>query len=489
MKKSFKSGEVNLLSIVIILLLIVVLVIFSLVYTNSSKAKLKSSINEVEYLSQAVISEYNTKKFDGTTPIQSKVNLTFKSNLSADKNSSDIDTNSNNQTQNITKINDFLNSSNLVFDLTNDPKSNYLNFNVNQKLDNNNSLGASFYSDNTKEYLILNNIYDKYIAFSTNDVTNNTSNVLNDSKLKDDYNYLSSKIVKLIEKNINNTNMTVIDTTINISNQEIKAKKISLLLGKMVEDGTLDKIVIELKDDNKALQALIGLLNNKDYSTNDEAKGFIDQIVKQIKDNNKKDLMFSVYTKRGIKTKLAYEISTSDKSNAIFTIYDNKNNGYNFIIKRQEKNIINVNAKINSDDNYSIQTLISDNLKLNMNGKIKENEMNMAYDLIYEDASKAKNFDVNGNIKNSLYTSKINSSGNGNLVISANSSDFGSIEIDADTVINKAKNVEKPDFTNSIDYDFLTINDMKRIENNLKYNIVFQKIDDVFFNGMLEELM
>lgn len=486
LKKNLKSGEVNLLSIVIIFILIVVLIVISLVYTNSSKAKLKSSINETMYLSQAMIDGYSTKKFDDNTPIESKVNVTFKSNLSSSKNSNYNDKNGN-QNEEITKINNFLNTSTIIFDSINDPKSNYTNFNVTQNLDNNNSLGISLYSDNAKGYALLNNIYDKYIAFDmkTDDVTN----ILDDSKIKDDYNYLSNKIIRTLEKNIDSSDMKIIDTTINISSKEIKAKKISLLLGKMVNEGLLEKIATEIKSDNKALQAIAGLLNNNKFSTNDEVKEYIDQLVKSIKDNNKQDLMFSVYTKRGIKTKLAYEISTSDKNNAIFTIYDNKNSGYNFIVKNQGKYIVNLNAKVTGDNNCIIKASINDNIDLNINGKFDENETDMAYDLTYKNSDTAKNFNVKGNIKNNLYTSKINSSGNGNLVLTANSDDFGSIEIDSDTVINKAKNIQKPDFTNSVDYDSLTINDVKRIENTLKYNAVFKKIDDVFFNNMLEDLI
>lgn len=451
-----KAGKVG---VVLAISVIAFLILFAVIYSNTAKAKLKSSINKFALNAQNIIEkvQFPDKLTEVTTDVY------FKSNLNLNDTSSDIS---------FKNINQILNTTNLKFDAISDINSDYSNLNFTYNLDNDSSLSASTYVSDNKLYLHLNSIYDRYIVLSDIKDTSILNNLCN-AKLKDDYKYLGIKVLKDFEKNITDKYIKVEKTELKVGSDNVKAKKITLLLGQMVKDGVIDNIANDLKNDNESLVALVHILNNPKYATNNDAKTYLDNLVSSIKAKTNQNLTFSIYTKRVIKTKLAYELATSDQDKLLILVQKkNPDFDYKLTLTRANQQAIDISAKQTDDDMYKIKGSLKDLLDFDISGKITNTDLDLDYSLDYNQNN------ITGKLKNSIYLSSENNSGNGNSNLTINSDKIGSLEINLSTVISSSENIEKPDFSNSIDFNDLTINDIQRIQTNLEYNSVIDKLSD-----------
>lgn len=441
----FKKGISKISILIIIAVIFIIFGIAMTIYTNIPSVKFKIGVKNL--FNQAT-TNLNNQKYEkllnSSKPLEMKNSISLKSSLKAIDN---IDTD---------KLNNILNTTQLDFNIINDKNNKYSQLDLNLNAENTNVVNISAYADNEKTYILLKNLYDKYIeinsAYSDIIENKNTTN--------EEYSYIINKFSSLLSSNIKDSYITKSNEDVKIDNKTIKATKLSLSLYKMIDDGAFDNIINGIKNDKKSLDILIKILNNQQYGTEEQIKTMLDDTLKNIKDekDSYKDINISIYINGILGNIIGY--SYNDSTN----------------------NIKYFNTKSNGKDNITVN--INDGFNINLIGLSNDTNINYDYSIIYKDQDSNEQT-LKGNIKES-FNLKNNNSGNGELDISLGSDSTGTLELTDFVSISTLDSVDKKDFSNNVSINNISYDDITKIISKLQANHVLNDISDVI-NGIYSD--
>ena len=301
-------------------------------------------------------------------------------------------------------------------------------------------MGINFYQNENISYILLRNIFDKYITIEDNDIFTYLEESANS---KEDIEYIYNLMIESIGKNITNDDIKVSNEKIDNTN----TKKISLELNEKRFDELAKNIIDDIKNDKKAKEILGDFVNQVETAMNESTST----------ETSKTSISYSIYTNKN--SIIRYELGISDSTGSYAIRYNDtdtksidlvennnvigsanitkENNNTNIALTVNNENIGNI---IISENETSIDLSISDTTDPSTSIQIKYNSQK-------EDA----------NI-NSTFTIDMAVSGTPINVMTVN---------DTRTITENTADFSNINTTNNININNLTETDITNMQNNL----------------------
>ncbi len=424
----FRSKKgISIFSIIFIaIILTITITIFYLLYLGRAENVFKIA---VDTLSKSLSDSLEDIRSDEVISILDNNSFEAKSNISINANFNSL---TNLQDR---KIEELINNSSIDVTTKYNKDNEYMEQNIIYSYNGSKGMEVTTYSDNNNSYLYLNDVFDKYISIS--DSTGMESMMFNSVELtENDYKYIISKIREEFNKiSLKPYVTTLKNQEVTIGSETIKTKKVTLLIGKMIQEGACDDMIKELNSDDKFIDILIRFINNKEYDTRDKVKQLINNSFESFKKSNDVNSKISIYTKGILNRPVMLEIG-DDKGNILqFTDYKTKEQDFKVLVRENAIDVLNLTSKETSKNNYNINITSKDNefntLSCNVNGVILDNEMNLKYDLNANIGNLLQKQQINlsGELKTKIVYNNVDKSANGMLEFSLNSDKMGTLSL------------------------------------------------------------
>ena len=383
-------------------------------YSNKNRI-----ITSFEELKQGLTDTFNLGKDSTNKPLKQTVqgNTTFNINSMFGNSSDGSDIIINN-----------LNNSSFNYNYIIDTDSKKLYLDGSLLFNGSELLGLNYYQAEDISYILLRNIFDKYITIENTDVF---SYLEESKKLNDDINYVYDKVIESLGKNI-------IESDIKVTSDNGK-KKITLKLNNQRLTEIAENIIVDLKNDSK---------------------------IKEILDDELNDITLSTNTSNANDTLISYSIylEKNDITSYEFRIKDNEDD-YTFTFNRSDKSIAIkkgneeiIKADIEENNNTITVNLSTNNTNI---GSIIISENNIALNII----------DVTSRVSlnATLTTNTINNTTNKDfkLSLTTNGINFDLMSInDTQTIISNEADFSNINTTNNVNINNLTNEEITTIQNN-----------------------
>ena len=298
-------------------------------------------------------------------------------------------------------------------------------------------MGINFYQNENISYILLRNIFDKYITIENSDIF---SYLEESKKATEDINYIYDKIIESLGNNIT-------DDDIKVANQDGK-KKISLELNEERLNEISKNIVDDLKKDKKAKEILgEGLDNLETTSSTLESN-------KNTTTTNNASLNYSIFLEKN--EIVTYEFAIKD-NNENYSIEFNNGNEKSFVIK--EGNTESLKAIIEESNDTTTINLSSNNTSI---GSITINENNIGINIVDEATGTGINANITSATENNIITTNVNIS----MLTSGTNIDIIKVT-DTKTITEGVADFTNINTTNNVNINNLTEEELTMIETNL----------------------
>ena len=290
-------------------------------------------------------------------------------------------------------------------------------------------LGLNYYQAEDISYILLRNIFDKYLTVEDTDIF---SYLEESKKLSDDINYVYDKIIDSLGKNIT-------ESDIKVTNEDGK-KKISLELNNQRLTEITENIINDLKSDSKVKEIFGNELDNITLSTNTS--------------NNNALISYSIYLEKNAITSYEFRIKDNEADYA-FTF----NNGSDKSIVMKQGNEEIIRADIENNNNTITVNLSISNTNI---GSIIISENNISLNIVDETSGTSLNATLTANTTSNTTNTTFNLS----IANSGTSYDLISIN-DTQTIISNEADFSNINTTNNVNINDLTDEEITTIQNNL----------------------
>lgn len=241
-------------------------------------------------------------------------------------------------------------------------------------------LNGSIYLEDNNYYLLLEGIYDNYIKYPNNKITNN--NVSNDVDKKDITNVING-FKNSIKHSIKDEYLTKNKEKVTINNKEYNLNKITLTIDKNNFKPIMKDIFTYLKNDKN-------FVNSMNNNSKEDIVTKIDDILNNLDKLNEEDILIEIkinfYIKSFTNELLKLEIKNNMSGVEIFNFNMIENNVDMFI--KEKDNVINLKYTKNNNDNIVELSNQEVSMKINYNIDTKYNKT-----IINKDVSKSIELD------------------------------------------------------------------------------------------------
>lgn len=310
-----------------------------------------------------------------------------------------------------------------------------LDSNINSK----DFINVDLYQKGDKQYVYLNDIFDKYIESDSTQLINTKSDKTDDTL------YLTNKIKTSLYAALKTSDFTTETATIEVNNISIVTNKISLKLTDARMKEISKAVLTDLKNDDKAISIINDLSGN-----GTDAKKSLERAIASIDDE------------KALENPLTFDIYVKNDSIARIDVFDGKDK------------TIEYNSYVDFNPVKEV-TVYSANQEF-IYAKFEQKSLN---DISYEISIGKDVVFANGTIAKAIQENIANKTWNlsttFNMVLSYENTVLGSIKIDTTSTTKVGEKVTIPSSFDSIKESDLTDKDQEQISNNF-----IKKFSDLF---------
>lgn len=252
---------------------------------------------------------------------------------------------------------DIINKMNIKTDLQID----YDNFDINEKLiinyDNKSLLDTNLYLKDQNLYILLNNVFDKYIKI-------NIGEQEEISELKNNINIILESLKKAFVNSLK-------DEYFNVETEN-DLKKTTLVMNEKVLYEISISVLTNLSKDNKFIDTISKLTEGSVDEIKNSIKNSIETIKedKELSSDSTDEATISIYTNGSRVVKILI-----DSPNNKLNIYQNNNNYY-IEYKEDNKVIFTIDVKVDNDNYTIIYNDTNSDVRLTINASVTTKEIN-----------------------------------------------------------------------------------------------------------------
>lgn len=229
---------------------------------------------------------------------------------------------------------------------------------LNTKYDNEKLLDADLYLKNNKGYVLLKDIYSKYIS---TDVEGFDS-MFNQVKITDDHNLVISEVKKAITKSLKSEYFSKEKVDIKVNNENISVTKNSLVLNEEVAKKIEKDVLVYLKDNDKFITSL----SNITETTKDEILTSIEDELESLNsgttNSSNTEMTVSIYTSGLMNNVVKIDLvvnSEGEKTAVEFT--EETENNYSIVFSSAGSTVTGtVKLLENTDENTKIEVSLAE---------------------------------------------------------------------------------------------------------------------------------
>lgn len=272
--------------------------------------------------------------------------------------------------QSMQSVFDMFNGIVINYDYAVDYKNKLMNFDFKSTYNNEKLLDFNLYGENSKGYIFLKDVYDKYLSTPIEgyeEIFNTTKNI-------DEVKTILSSVEKALNNALTNDDFVKGEETIKIDGKDVKVNKDSLVLTNSNVNRITKSILKTLKDDADFISAVNKLSADESVDT----KAAIEDALANMGDVDSEDksvITFSIYTKGLLKEFVGFNFDVKDEEVMSISIVKSNENTYDIVAKQDNKELFTGSIKLDVTKNSDSESLNGEvlinipemlNIKLNM---------------------------------------------------------------------------------------------------------------------------
>lgn len=422
-----KNKKIVLPIIIAVVLLAILSVLYVIFFTGPKKVFDKAISKSFDYLRENIVTSMTYDTVSGKGSLSYEITATDPS---------------------MKAVIDMFNGIAFDYEYAVDYQNKLMNFDLHSTYNSDNLIDASIYGENDKAYILLKDVYAKYISsdvegydnlFNTNDNKNELKTILNSTE---------RALTKALTKN----DFVKSEETIKIDGKDVKVTKNALVLTNSNLTRISKSILTTLKDDADFISAVNKISDDENVDTKAALESALEEIGEDDPDD-KTVITVAIYTeglfndvvKVGIDIKNEDDILTASvtkNTENSYAIVATKNNE-DVLTGTVKTNVTKENKKISNDMEVSISIPNTVNVKLNMKSSI-------AYDTTFNKVDTTNSIDYNALTEDEITaigTKLMANEGFANLVNNF-STIFGGMTNNGNSLDNST------DLSNNYNYDY-----------------------------------
>lgn len=448
--KKKKSKKIFLVGIVAIILVCLFLV-YILVFNKPKNIFLNSINNEYKKFDEFVDSNLkNLKNSDEAKTISG--NFTFDLDASFDDGIIDED---------VSALLEELNKLSIKANYGYDKKNKLLSYDISALYDNDSLLSVAIYGSESKLYMELKNLFDKYIEIPIDDYDvlfqDSDSNIENSK-------YIIDTIKSSILNNMKAKDFKSSNATILIGSKEIKTKKITYTLTKEVAKALMVDVIEDLNKNDKFIKSLADITNKDESEIKDELASAKDDF-EYDSDSDGESIELSIYTHGINNSAIQYEFTINSSTDSYALVYSDYQDVKRISFRENDTNIISVVNEKGKDSDY-VTTVVVSSIKATINSKKENNDWIHSYKI----TAGGSDGEIRGEVKTSnvFEENEYKNSLSFTLGIGEkNKNDMVSVKGSVVNNFRPAEKIDVPNIENSVSIYDLTEDDSNTITNNI----------------------
>ena len=192
-----------------------------------------------------------------------------------------------------------------------------INYDISALYDNDSLLSVAIYGSESKLYMELKNLFDKYIEIPIDDYDvlfqDSDSNIENSK-------YIIDTIKSSILNNMKAKDFKSSNATILIGSKEIKTKKITYTLTKEVAKALMVDVIEDLNKNDKFIKSLADITNKDESEIKDELASAKDDF-EYDSDSDGESIELSIYTHGINNSAIQYEFTINSSTDSYALVY------------------------------------------------------------------------------------------------------------------------------------------------------------------------
>ncbi len=279
---------------------------------------------------------------------------------------------------------DIFNGITMDYEYKVDYKDKRMMLDLSSKYKNEDLIALSMYTKDSKAYVLLKDVYDKYLVSDIEGYDNLFSNSNNNEDIKT----ILQSVEKALNKSVTNDDFKTSTETIKINGKEVKTTKNSLVINNESYGRIFKKFSNALLDDDKFIEAVSKLSGDSKENLKESLKASMSEDVSL----NNTEIIFSIYTK-GLTNDIVKFALDVESNNTIVNLALTKTDSNKYDLAIGQNGIDMIIGSINIDKKSDNERTI--NLELNM-----QNILNIKLMTNYSIASNVEfnDLDVSDNI-------------------------------------------------------------------------------------------
>lgn len=354
--KPKKKNKMVLPLIIILILIAGVVAVYFLVFNNPKRIFSKTISKGFSYLYENLD---NVNKYDTTSGTVS---------LSYELTSED---------ENMQSVFDMVNGIDFNFAYTVDYKNKLMNFDFDSTYNNEKLLNLSVYGENGKGYVLLKDIYDKYLSTDIEGY----EEIFNTTKNQTEVKTILKSSEKALNKALTNDDFIKNEETIKINGKDVKVTNNALVLNNKNFNRISKSVLTTLKNDADFISAVNKISNDESVDTKATLENAIANIG-EVDPDDKTTITISIYTKGILKEFVGLNIEVKEETTTFISFIKTNENTYSLVAKQDNDEVLNGTIKLDvkNDSNggnlnveltMDIPTMMS--VKLDVKSTVKHN--------------------------------------------------------------------------------------------------------------------
>ena len=225
-----------------------------------------------------------------------------------------------------------------------DYKNKLMNIEVNSNYNSEKLINMSAYFENGKSYILLKDIYEKYIVSDID----NYQEIFNFNENNKDIEVILNSLKKALNKSIKNEDFIKTNETIKVNDEDVKVKSNSLILTNENFNRIAKSMLTQLKNDKNFINAVNKLSNDDTIDIKADLDSALENLG-EVDSNDDSMVKFTIYTKGMLKEFVGFNFEVKDETVSLFSIIKTGENTYSFMSK--EDNKVAFSGTIKSDIN------------------------------------------------------------------------------------------------------------------------------------------
>lgn len=323
--KEKKKNKFVLPLIIVLIVIAGIVALYFLLFNNPKKVFDKTVSSGFDYLYNSLD---NATKYDV---------ISGTSSLSYELTSSD---------QSMQSVFNMFNGIVINYDYAVDYKNKLMNIDFKSTYNNEKLLDLYLYGENSKGYIFLKDVYDKYLSTPIEGY----EEMFNTTKNLGEVKTILSSVEKALSKSLTNDDFVKGEETVKIDGKDVKVNKDSLVLTNSNFNRITKSILRTLKDDADFISAVNKLSDDENVDTKAELEDALANM-NDVDPEDKTVITISIYTKGVLKEFVGFNFEVKDEEVISVSMLKSNENTYAIVAKQDNKEVFTGSIKLDVTEN------------------------------------------------------------------------------------------------------------------------------------------